>query len=163
MINLQPLAARVKKPVTAYGSEFLAINPSDRRNSKENSRSIYDHQGDHRQRCGAVRTSRPKSRRWCTRSQCPAYRRRPELAGGIGSMNMEITRSRAEGDSRSSAKRCGSTRADPTARWREATPERASVSSGRSASGPARQTPVNSGLAASRFRLFRSQRATDNV
>ena len=43
------------------------------------------------------------------------------------------TRSRAEGDSRSEAKRCGSIRTDPTARRPDATPEGASVESDRRA------------------------------
>src|SRR5262249_11826418 len=43
------------------------------------------------------------------------------------------TRSRAEGDNRSSAKWCGNIRADPTARRPEATPKDASVSSDRRA------------------------------
>jgi hypothetical protein len=43
------------------------------------------------------------------------------------------TRSRVEGDSRSAAKRCGSTKPDPAARGPEETTERASVSSDRSA------------------------------
>jgi hypothetical protein len=57
------------------------------------------------------------------------------------------TRSRPEGDSRSAAKRWGSIRADPTARWPESTPIKASVSSDRRAREVASQldafrTPV---------------------
>jgi hypothetical protein len=43
------------------------------------------------------------------------------------------TRSRAEGDNRSAAEKCGSIRADPTARLPDATSKGASVSSDRSA------------------------------
>ena len=51
---------------------------------------------------------------------------------GLGLEHTWRTRSRAEGDSRSAAKKCGSMKACLADRGSEATPQRASVSSDRS-------------------------------
>ena len=63
-------------------------------------------------------------------SHCLAFARRNVF---LSPVDKNGTRSRAEGDSRSAPKKCGSISADPTARRPEATPEGASVSSDRRA------------------------------
>jgi hypothetical protein len=74
----KPVGILLGLPLISYLSFFteergtLRLGRGSRRISKTNGRLICAYQGDHRQRCRAMRASHPTSRCWCTTSQCPA-------------------------------------------------------------------------------------------